>query len=49
MFDLYFSLLGPYPWDVGNDWFIFPTLCACIMQVIYIYIYACIKKVKHFV
>ena len=36
MFDLYFSLLGPYLWYVGNVWFIFPALCVCILQVIYI-------------
>ena len=42
-------LAGPYPWNVGNVWFTFLTLCdsivhdvwICIYIYIYAYIYAC--------
>ena len=60
MSDLHFShtLLGPYPWDVGNDWFIFSLCVSCIVHVcvcvsiyiyIYIYIFAYLKMIMHFV
>ena len=39
-------LTGPYPWNIGKVWFIFPlcVVALCMMYVcvyIYIYIFAC--------
>ena len=49
MFDLLFLyLFRPYPWDVGNDWFIFffCVLALCMLDI-YIYIYICLFKDGH--
>ena len=38
-------LTGPYPWNIGKVWFIFPlcVVALCMMYVcVYIYIYICL-------
>ena len=47
---LFLYLVGPYPWDVGNDWFIFffCVLALCMLDIyIYIYIYIYIHIHTH--
>ena len=42
MFDLHFSyLVGPYPWNVGDVWFIF-LLCMLALCIMYVCVYLCV-------
>ena len=42
MSDLSFLYLArPYPWNVGNVWFIFPALYACIVHDVYVCVCVC--------
>ena len=52
MSDLSFLYLArPYPWNVGNVWFLFPALYACIVHDVYVCVcvFAFLWVIVHFV